>query len=148
MKSTLVLLAALVATATTSFAQVPPSTRPVATAQAGARHQASPEQQAERRAQYLAKELGLSPDQQAKLQPILLAQRQEMMSFRDKAGAGAPGRRQGMGQQFKASQAKYEEQIRAVLTPEQFAKFDQMKDDRREQMREQRQGGRGLRGNQ
>jgi Spy/CpxP family protein refolding chaperone len=148
MKKTLVLLAALAATATTSFAQAPASSGPAPAAQANGRSQSSPEQQAERRAQYLAKELNLSADQQARLQPILLAQRQEMMSFRDKTGAGTRGSRQGMGQQLKASQAKYEEQIRAVLTPEQFAKFDEMKDDRREQFREQRQGGRGRRANQ
>ncbi|SFQ00953.1 hypothetical protein [Hymenobacter arizonensis] len=146
MKKTLVLLAALAANATTAFAQAPASAGPASTAPASTRPQPNPEQQAERRALYLAKELGLSADQQAKLQPILLAQRQEMLTFRDKAGTA--GSRQGMAQQLKASQTKYEEQIRAVLTPEQFTKFDQMKDDRREQMREQRQGGRGRRGNQ
>ncbi|WP_426061516.1 hypothetical protein [Hymenobacter sp. B1770] len=146
MTKTFVLLATLAATATRSFAQSPASAGPAPPAQAGARLQPSPEQQAERRSQYLGKELGLNADQKAKLQPILLAQRQEMLSFRDKTRAG--GSRQGMGQQFKASQAKYAEQIRAVLTPEQFSKFDQLRDERRDHMPEQQPGGRGKRANQ
>ncbi|MBJ6109699.1 hypothetical protein JAO73_11795 [Hymenobacter sp. BT523] len=113
-----------------------------ASAQAGmAAAQATPEQQAQRRTQYLAKELGLTADQQAKLQPILLAQRQDMLAMREKVQTG--GRQRGMGQELKAAQAKYTEQIKAVLTPEQFAKFDQMKDEARDKMRERRASGQG-----
>ena len=137
MKKILVLLAALVVTATTGFAQAPASAGPGATPQPGGRPQASPEQQADRRAQNLAKDLGLSPDQQARLQPILLAQRQEMQSLRDQARSGG---RQGMAQQLKTAQANYDQQIRAVLTAEQYSKFDQQKDDRRDQVRERRAG--------
>lgn len=126
------ILAAFVAASSFSFAQAPTSISQTApTAQ-----QKSPDQQADRRAQYLAKELGLTADQQTKLQPILLAQHQNMLSMRDKRQAG--GDRQGMGQEMKATQAKYDEQIKAVLTPEQYTKFDQMKDERRDKMREQR----------
>ncbi|HEX8330115.1 MAG TPA: hypothetical protein VF629_21445 [Hymenobacter sp.] len=136
MKTVLFLLAALATTASTGFAQAPASAGPAATAQK------SPDQQAARRAQYLTKELGLTADQQAKLEPILLAQRQDMQALRDKAQAGG---RQGLGQELKASQAKYTEQIRAVLTPEQFTKFDQLKDDQRDKLRERRANGQGIR---
>lgn len=139
MKKVFVLLVALMAASATGFAQAPASAGPAPSLQPGARPSASPEQQTERRAQYLSKELGLSADQQARLQPILLAQRQEMQGLRDQASSGG---RQGMTPQLKALQAKYDGQIRAVLTPEQYGKFDQLKDDRREQVRERRAGGR------
>lgn len=139
MKKVLVLLAALVATAAPAFAQGPGSSLPGATAQPGTRPQASPEQQATRRTQYLSKELSLSADQQARLQPILLAQGQELQRLRAQAGGAG---RQGTGQQLKALQADYEQKIRAVLTPEQYTKFDQLKDERRDQLRERRAGGR------
>ncbi|MBD2722538.1 hypothetical protein [Hymenobacter armeniacus] len=132
MKRILVLLALSLAAAGAASAQAPAGT---------AAAQASPEQQAQRRTQYLAKELGLSADQQAKLQPILLAQRQDMLAMREKVQTG--GRQRGMGQELKAAQAKYTEQIKAVLTPEQFAKFDQMKDEARDKMRERRASGQG-----
>ncbi|WP_035563306.1 hypothetical protein [Hymenobacter sp. IS2118] len=138
MKKIIVLLAAFVATATTGFAQAPAGAGPVP--QAGSRSQApaSPEQQAERRARALTKALSLSPDQQARLQPILLAQQQELQRLRDQPRGGD---RRAMAQQLKTTQATYDQQIRAVLTPEQYSKFEQQKDDRRDQIRERRAGG-------
>ncbi len=135
MKKLLFLAATLAATVTTSFAQTPPA-MPSATGQPKA-----PGQQADRRTQYLAKELSLTADQQARLTPILLAQRHDMLALRDKMQAG--GRRAGMGQELKAAQAKYTEQIRAVLTPEQYTKFDQLKDEQRDKLRERRASGQG-----
>ena len=133
MKKFLFLAAAFAATAATSFAQMPP---------APAGRPKMPDQQADRRAQYLAKELSLTADQQARLTPILLAQRQEMLALRDKMQAG--DRHAGMGQELKAAQAKYTEQIRAVLTPEQYTKFDQLKDEQRDKLRERRASGQSL----
>ncbi len=138
MKKTIVLLAALVATATPGFAQAPAGAGPVPQADSRSQAPASPEQQAERRTQALTKALSLSPDQQARLQPILLAQRQELQRLRDQARGGD---RQGMTQQLKTAQGTYDQQIRAVLTPEQYGKFEQLNDNRRDQMRERRAGG-------
>jgi len=64
-----------------------------------------------------------------------------MLALRDKMQA--EGRRAGMGQELKAAQAKYTEQIRAVLTPEQLTKFTQMQAAQREKLRERRAGGQG-----
>ena len=135
MKKLLVLLAPLALAARPTLAQMPASAGPAAVA-APTR---SPDQQADRRAQYYAKQLGLTADQQTRLEPILLAQRQELLALRDKMPAD--GRRRGMGQGLKAAQAKYNDQIKAVLTPEQFTKFEQMRDEQRANMRERRQGG-------
>lgn len=132
MKKLLLLLATAAATTATSFAQMP-------AAPAGT--QKSPDQLADRRAQYLAQELGLTPDQQARLQPVLQAQRQEMQAMREQVQTG--GRRRGMGQDLKASQARYDAQIKGILTPDQYSKFSQLKDEQRDKMRERRANGPG-----
>ena len=88
MAKVLVMLAVLVATSATSFAQAPASAGPGTTTQPSKRPQPPAEQPAGRRAQRPAKELGLNADQQARLQPILQAQRQEMQSIRDEASGG------------------------------------------------------------
>ena len=84
MQKVLVLAVALLGTAGPGFAQAP----------ASASLPSSADQQAERRARYLANELGLTADQQARLTPILRAQRQQLTALRDQAQAG--GRRPGM----------------------------------------------------
>ena len=67
----------------------------------------------------LVKQLGLTPDQQAKLEPILQESRGEMMGLRE---LPEPERR-AKGQKIReASRVK----IRALLTPQQQAKYDEM----------------------
>jgi protein CpxP len=127
MKKAFVIMAALAfTTAGSSFAQT--KMAPVAATK-------SPEQRADRLAQYFSQQLGLSADQTAKVEPILLAQRQELQALKEKYPAGS---RQGMGPELKAAQAKYDEQFKAVLTPEQFTRFLQLRDERREKMRDRR----------
>jgi len=128
MKKTLVLVALLaLAGPATSFAQTPAAAAK------------SPEQQADRRAEHLSQQLGLSPEQKAKVEPILLAQAQELQALRAKYPAG---NRQGMGAELKAGQAKYDEQLKAVLSAEQFTKYLQLRDERRENLRERRRAAR------
>ena len=100
---------------------------------------AAPDPMVERRVQYLTKELGLNPDQQAKLQPLLLNQRQQMQAMREQRTTG--GRRLGVGLDVKAAQARFDEQLKAIFTPEQFTKFNQMQAEQREKMREHRAQG-------
>ena len=95
----LVMLAALVATSATSFAQAPASAGPGTTTQPSKRPQLPTEQPAGRRAQKPAKELG----------------GRKCKAFGTKPAA-ACGR--GMAPQVKAMQAPYDQQICAVLTPE------------------------------
>lgn len=144
MTKTLCLLAGLVATAGAARAQAPaatPAPAPAANtfsvpAPAYARGQVTPAQLVERRMQYLTQQLGLSADQQARLAPILLAQRQQVQAMRE--GVTTNGRRRGVGPELKAAQAKYLEQINAVLTPAQATKFAQLQDEQREKMRARR----------
>jgi len=67
----------------------------------------------------LVKQLGLTADQQAKLEPILQESRQEMMGLRELP----EGERRARAQKIReASRVK----IRALLTPPQQAKYDEM----------------------
>jgi HlyD family secretion protein len=82
----------------------------------------SPEQIKER----LTKELGLSADQQGKLDSILQESRQQMMGLRGQELAQPE--RQARAQRIReASRAR----IREILTPEQQGRYDQMAGERR-----------------
>ena len=134
MKNLLFLLAASGATTFAAHAQTPaqtpgaaPTTTIVRTVPPAGGLQQTPEQMVARRVQYLGTELGLSAEQQTKLQPILLAQREQMQTLRE--GRVTNGRRYGSPQDMKAAEAKFDEQLKTVFTPEQFAKYTQMKAD-------------------
>ena len=87
--------------------------------------QQTPEQMVARRVQYLGQELGLSTEQQTRLQPVLLAQREQLQTLRE--GRVTNGRRYGSPQDRKNTEAKFDEQLKTVFTPEQFTKYTQMK---------------------
>lgn len=140
MKKLLFLFVACGTTVSASFAQVLAPT--VQTVPPAGGMQQSPEQMVARRTQYLAKELGLNTDQQARLQPLLLAQRQQMQVLREQRVTG--GRRLGTVQDLKAAQAKFDEQLKAVFTPEQYTRFNAMRDDQRDKLRERRAAGQAL----
>ena len=78
----------------------------------------TPAQKADHKAAKMAKELGLNADQETKVEQILLAENTEMTALHAKA-AGT----HGMSPDMKAARARYDGQLKAVLTPEQFAKL-------------------------
>jgi protein CpxP len=128
MKKLLLLLAAT-ATTSVAFAQTPaaaPGTIVRTVPPAGGLQQ-TPEQMVARRVQYLTEALALTPDQQTRLQPILLAQREQLQTLRE--GRVTNGRRYGSAQDLKAAEVKFDEQLKTVFTPEQFAKYTQLKAD-------------------
>ena len=122
MKKTLILLAALVLTAAgSSFAQ---TTTPAATIHQGKGH-ATPAQKADRQAGKLAKALGLTADQEARVEQLMLARQQETTALKAKYGADKKAGRPEM----KAAYERYTAQLKSILTAEQYAKFDQMKEE-------------------
>ena len=132
MKNLLFLLA-VAGASPAAFAQTPaqtPGTAPTSTTivrtvpPAGGLQQ-TPEGMVARRIEYLTAELTLTPEQQTKLKPILLAQREQLQTLRE--GRTTGGRRYGSPQDVKAAEVKFDEQLKAVFTPEQFAKYTQMK---------------------
>ena len=132
MKKFLLPLLVLALSATVASAQTTP-------AQQGGRAQRTPDEMAARQTQGLAKRLNLTADQSAKVQQIMLARGQEMQAMRGQAQAGT-GDRQQMRDQMQANRAKYEEQLKAVLTPEQLTQYNAMESKRRERGQGMRQG--------
>lgn len=127
MKKAFVILAALACgAASPSFAQ---------TGMAPAAAQKTPVERADRQTQALTRQLGLSAEQAPKVESILQAQMTEMQALNDKYPAG---NRRGIGPELKASRAKYDEQLQAVLTPEQFTKLAQLRQERMQKMRDRR----------
>lgn len=113
MKKFLLPLLAAVAISFSASAQVTPP-------QEGGRPRRSPQETAGRQAQRLSKELNLSADQSAKVQQLLAARTQEMQAQR------ASGRARPTREQRQASRANYDDQLKQVLTPEQFTKYTAM----------------------
>lgn len=101
----------------------------------GGRHGWNPD----RRAEMMQKRLGLSGDQTAQVKAILIDEQAKMEALRANASSGsANSRGQGM-----ALRQEEDAKIEAVLTPDQKAKYEEMKAQQRERMQErhQRQGG-------
>ncbi|MDO7847547.1 hypothetical protein Q5H92_14350 [Hymenobacter sp. M29] len=131
MKKTLMLLAALAfTTAGTSFAQTAPATTTTKVKMHGGKGGHGPKdpaKMADHKAGKMAKELGLNADQEAKVEQLFLARQQENQALKAKYGADRNAARTEM----KASHEKYEAQLKSILTPDQYAKFDKMKDEHR-----------------
>ncbi|TVT41909.1 hypothetical protein FNT36_10850 [Hymenobacter setariae] len=133
MIKTLALVAALGLASAAAHAQTAPTAQPPLNNLTGNR---TPEQQAQAQAGRLAKELNLSPEQQTQLQQLLTTQRQEMQAAIQQSG----GNRRAMGQAMRAGRDKFDGQLKTVLTPDQYTKYQQLMAQRREMMRERRQG--------
>jgi periplasmic protein CpxP/Spy len=82
---------------------------------------------ADQHLQMLSEKLNLTDDQKAKLKPILQGQVQQMKAAREDSSLSEEQKRAKM----KSIHESLHDQINAVLTPEQQAKFKQM---RQEQM--------------
>ncbi|OGX90468.1 hypothetical protein [Hymenobacter coccineus] len=140
MFKSLALLAALALATPSAFAQ----TAPAAPMAHQGRHKGphkmkSPEQMAARRSQKMAQQLGLSPDQQSRLQAALLAERQGMTAV-----SPAPADRKALHQAMKANHAQYEAQVQAILTPAQRTQYTAMQQQKRTEMKAKRQQRTGL----
>ncbi|WP_210521363.1 hypothetical protein [Hymenobacter terricola] len=139
MKKTLTLLAALaLATAGTAFAQAPAVKTTGSDANQNAMHQnlaaksggkggkmadKNPAQKADHKAAKMAKDLGLTADQEAKVEKLMVDHEQENTTLKAKYAADKTAGRPAM----KAAHDRYEAQLKTILTPEQYAKLDKMK---------------------
>jgi Spy/CpxP family protein refolding chaperone len=73
--------------------------------------------------QMLSEKLNLTPDQQAKLKPLLEDQARQMKAVRDDTSLSEEQRKNKM----KAIHESFHDQMSTVLTPEQQAKLKEMK---------------------
>jgi protein CpxP len=132
MKKPFALLAALALTSAAAHAQTTPAAQPPLN-NPEATH--TPEQQAQSQAMRLAKELNLSSEQQTQVQQLMSTQRQETQTAIQNAGSN----RRTMGQAMRAGRNKFDGQLKTVLTPDQYTKYQQLMAQRRELVRERRQ---------
>ncbi|MDO7853014.1 hypothetical protein [Hymenobacter convexus] len=136
-KSLLLLLAACAITIGSAAAQTTPGDGMQGQGGGYGRMQGNPDEMAKRQTERMTQELGLSADQSAKVQQIMLARGQEMQAMRGQAG----GDRDKMREQMQASRTKYDAQFKEVLTADQYTKYTAM-----EANRMNRGGGRGMGG--
>ncbi|NML67738.1 hypothetical protein HHL22_21260 [Hymenobacter sp. RP-2-7] len=129
----LLLLALVAASALAARAQTTPATdasgvplinQPAPAPTAARRAPLPPDQQADRQSQHLARALGLSAAQQGQVRQILLGAYQNLAATRQQAQA--TGLRRGTGRARKATRAQTDEQLRAVLTPDQYGRYQQL----------------------
>ena len=141
MKKTLMLLAAVaLTTAGNAFAQAPAVKTTGSDANQTAMHQQmgkgkptkSPTQKADHHAAKMAKELGLTADQEARVEKLMLSREQEATALKAKYGTDRKAGRADM----KAAHDRYETAFKAILTPEQYAKYQQKKDEHHDKMKE------------
>ena len=128
MKNLLLGLAALGLSAGAAFGQAPVKTTGSDANQTALheRLQAGPKpgQKATHKAGKMAEELGLSADQETRLKQLLLARQQETAALKAKYGADKKAARPAL----QAARARYQAQLKALLTPAQYARFEQDKD--------------------
>ena len=113
MKKTILMLFAVAIASANGYAQEP----------AKEKERKTPEQRAENMSQRLTKELGLNADQEVKAKAIILKREQE----RDK-----------VAKDMKAEQAKIEAEFKAILTSEQFQKFQNKQEEMKKKREERR----------
>ena len=91
---------------------------------------------ADQHLQMLSEKLNLTDDQKAKLKPILQGQVQQMKAAREDSSLSEEQKRAKM----KSIHESLHDQINAVLTPEQQAKFEQMRKEQMEKHKGMKEG--------
>ena len=118
-----------------TFAQTPQETQaPPSDKQAGMHHHN--EMSADQHLQMLSEKLNLTDDQKAKLQPILQDNMQQIKTVREDSSLSQEQKHA----KLKSIHDSMHEQINAVLTPEQQAKFKQMRQEQMEKHQGMKEG--------
>jgi protein CpxP len=94
------------------------------------------EESADQHLQMLSEKLNLTDDQKAKLRPILQDQMLQMKAVREDSSLSQEQKRAKM----KSIHESSHDQINAVLTPEQQAKFEQMRKEQMEKHKGMKEG--------
>ncbi len=109
----------------------------------GGGQQATPEERAERQFKQMNELLVLTADQSAKVKPLIMERMKEQSALRDKSN----GDRDAMMASMKTLQDTYNAKFKAILTAEQYTKYEantaQMRGGRGGQGGGQRAAGQG-----
>ena len=100
--------------------------------------QATPEERAERQLTMMTETLTLTADQTTKLKPIILARSTEQSALRQKMQGGE---REALMGEYRKLNEKYNAQIKAVLTAEQYTKYEENQAQMRGGGQRRNQGG-------
>jgi len=117
---------ALLATIATGFLSLPTLSLAASAAPA-------PEERAaamRERMEATAADLGLTPEQKEKLTPILKAEMEKIAALRNEQGL----RPREKLSRLKAIRDEYTPQVKAILTPEQFSKWEKKRAEAREEL--------------
>ncbi|TAH18664.1 MAG: hypothetical protein EAZ08_10765 [Cytophagales bacterium] len=95
----------------------------------------------EKQVQKLKTELQLSDEQVAKVQAATAKRSAQIGSVKEEA---KKDRKEKMSK-AKAAMDEFDAEMKAVLTPEQYTKFTELKDDRKEKIKERRKNKKGKR---
>jgi Spy/CpxP family protein refolding chaperone len=94
--------------------------------------------QAQERLEQLTSRLKLTPEQTERLKPIVKQEVEELRAVRERLGSDTSRRgRATMLREMRGVQEKYAPQINAILTPEQQQEWKKIKEERRQQLKEQ-----------
>jgi len=104
-----------------AFAQAPQQAAPQPGAPMQAPKPMNPEQQAERQAEGMAKNLQLSADQQAKVKAVFLEQRTKIEAAR-KDNAADPSKR---GEAMRSARDEADKKLQGILTADQWKKYQE-----------------------
>lgn len=121
-------------TTATNAAQAPPADAP---RPGGPRGDGQRGAQAQEEFQALVAELGLNEDQKEEWQSINTKYRQQMRGMREEANGDFASMR-GKMQEMRAAQT---EEIKAILTADQFSKYQKFMEERRANRQGRRRGG-------
>ena len=94
------------------------------------------EESVDQHLQMLSEKLNLTDDQKAKLKPILQDQMQQMKAVREDSSLSQEQKHAKM----KSIHESFNDQINAVLTPDQQAKFKQMRQEQMEKHKGMKEG--------
>ena len=107
----------------------------------GGREGMDPEKRVEMQAQRMQKDLGLNDGQVAKVKELMNqqakareAKRAEMEKLRASGQKPTDAQRDEMRGKMQAERADFDKQMNGILTPEQYTKWQSMKEERKERM--------------
>lgn len=117
--------------------------------QRGERREFKPEEMATRMADGMKKELSLNDEQYKSVYNLYLKRGEEMKARRDKGQQGQQVDREARREEMKKQQEAMNAELKKILTPEQYTKFEEMQKKQQQQRRGQGsprgpQGGQGM----
>ncbi len=96
-------------------------------------------QKVEKQVEKLKTELQLSDDQTAKVQAASQKRADQIKTIRD----GSKERKGENRGKLKTMMDEYDAEMKAILTPEQYTKFEEIREDKKEKIKERRRNKKG-----